>query len=152
MNRTLRFLSSVTALTIFFVLSSMSGIAQPRHPAYLRALSDLRLARAHLQRPNQGILGAEEREAIHEIDAAIGEIKKAAIDDGKDLSDHAQVDVGLDWGGRLRHAYELTGRARNDIAREEDNLFAQGLQQRALMHIDRSRARIADAIHIVEAR
>jgi len=36
---------------LFFALSANSTFAQGRHPAYLHALSDLRTARAHLQRP-----------------------------------------------------------------------------------------------------
>jgi len=136
------------AVTAFFVLSSLSGFAQNRHPAYLRALTDLRTARAHLERPGRGELKEQENRAIREIDAAISEIKRAAIDDGKNLNDHPPVDVRLDWSGRLHRAVELLNRARNDIAREEDNRFAQGLQQRAIGHIDAARMHVEEAISV----
>jgi hypothetical protein len=56
----------------------------------------------------------EEKEAGHHIDKAIDEIKKAAIDDGKDLNDHPPVDVHMDWPGRLHRTMELLDKAHED--------------------------------------
>jgi hypothetical protein len=138
---------------LFLALSPSNASAQGRHPAYLHALSDLRAARAHLQdRPDHGELRHEEKEAIHQINDAIDDIKKAAIEDGKDLDDHPRVDAGLDWQGRLHRAMELLDKAHQDLAHEEDNGWAQGLQQRSFDHIDRARRAVGDAIHIVEMR
>jgi hypothetical protein len=95
-------------------------------------------------------LREQEKKAIHEIDEAINEIKKASIDDGKDLNDHPPVDVGLDWRGRLHRALELVNKAHNDVAQEEDNAAAQGLQQHALEHIDKAHKHIEEAIHLVQ--
>ena len=136
---------------LLFVPAYVSAAPAPGrdHPAYLRALTDLRAARANLQRPDGGELREQERKAIHEIDDAIAEIKKASIEDGKDLNDHPPVDTHLEWGGRLRRAAELLDKAHNDIAREEDNGFAQGLQQRALEHIDKAHHHVREAIEIV---
>jgi hypothetical protein len=71
--------------------ASLSVAQEPgRHPAYLHALSDLRDARAHLnQLAPSGKMDREEEHAMREIDAAIQEIRRAAIDDGKDISHHA---------------------------------------------------------------
>jgi tetratricopeptide (TPR) repeat protein len=108
-----------------------------RHPAYLHALSDLRHARAHLENlAATHHMDKEEEHAINEIDKAIDEIKRAAIDDGKNLNDHPPVDAGLDRTGRFRRAQELLDRAHNDIAREEDDSSVRGLRDRALHHID----------------
>jgi hypothetical protein len=138
---------------LFLVLSPGNAFAQGRHPAYLHALSDLRAARAHLQeRPDHGELKHEEKEAIHQIDQAIDDIKKAAIEDGKDLDDHPHVDAGLDWPGRLHRAMQLLDKAHQDISQEEDNRWAQGLQQRSFDHIDRAKSAVAAAIHTVEMR
>ena len=71
--------------------------------------------------------------AITEIDRAIGEIKHAAIDDGKDIHDHPAADVPGDnpppairrWSCCTRHA---TG------AREDDPM-TQGSRDRALGHV-----------------
>ena len=60
-----------------------------KHPYYLHALSDLRAARWMLEhRPGDAAVSGQEDVAITEIDAAIGEIKRASIDDGKDIHDH----------------------------------------------------------------
>jgi len=78
----------------------------------------------------------EEQHAIDEIDKAIGEIKNAAIDDGKNLNDHPPIDAGMDRAGRFHRALELLDKAHNDIAREEDDPAVRGLRDRALHHID----------------
>jgi len=151
MKAVARILVPALAFALLFALNAGSTLAQGRHPAYLRALTDLRAARAHLQAPDGGHLRHEEENAIHEINAAIDEIKKAAIEDGKDLNEHPPVDARLDWPGRLHRAKELLNRAHEDIAREEDNRFAEGLQERALGHIDRAHHHVEEAIQWVES-
>jgi len=108
-----------------------------KHPAYLHALSDLRDARAHLDRltPSDR-LDNEEEHAIREIDGAINEIKRASIDDGKNLNDHPPIDAHLGKKGRYHKALELLDRAHHDISEREDDQFAHGLRHRALDHID----------------
>ena len=105
------------------VLSPMAASAQQvpgPHPAYLHALSDLRLARAYLDQIAWPPVQRDEEHAIREIDAAINEIKQASIDDGKDLADHPRVDVNMRPDGRFRKALELLDRAHNDTAQAED--------------------------------
>jgi hypothetical protein len=140
-----------SAFVLALAFSATTGVAQ-EHPAYLHALTDLRHARAHLERPDHGELREQEKKAIHEIDEAINEIKKAAINDGKDLNDHPPVDARMDWTGRLHRAIELINKAHSDIAREEDNRFAQGLQQRALEHIDKAHHHVEEAIDVIRDR
>ena len=142
---------AVIAAVIAFLLpyTAQSVRAEGKHPAYLHALSDLRDARAHLERPDGGVLRAEEHAAIEEIDHAINEIKRAAIDDGKDIGDHAPVDAHRPWVGRLHDARELLDKAHHDIEKEEDNPEARGLRDRVLMHIDRAHHHVDEAIAIV---
>ncbi len=151
MKAVARILIPAMVFALFCALGASNTFAQGRHPAYLHALSDLREARANLQRPDGGHLRHEEEDAIHAIDEAIKEIKKAAIDDGKDLNDHPPVDARMDWSGRLHRALELLNRAHEDIAREEDNRFAQGLQERALGHIDKAHHHAEEAIQWVDS-
>lgn len=116
-----------------------------RHPAYLHALTDLRTARWMLEhRPGDAAVSAQEDVAVTEIDAAIGEIKRAAIDDGKDIHDHPRMDVPADRPGRLHKAVELLRKVHGDVAREEDDPMTRGLRDRAVGHIDA-------AIHAAEA-
>ncbi len=123
-------------------LSLLGGCAAPshppeRHPAYLHALSDLRASRWLIEhRPGDWAQTADENRAVHEIDEAIGELKKAAYDDGKNPNDRPAVDERPDHRGRIHAALEYLRKARSDIAREEDNQYADHLRDRALRHID----------------
>jgi len=107
------------------------------HPAYLHALSDLRAARHYL---NDGWAFApvrhEDEAAIREIDAAIDEIKRAAIDDGKGLNDPFPIDSHLSPHDRFRKANELLFAAHKDLDKAEDVPQARGLRNRAIGHID----------------
>jgi hypothetical protein len=115
-----------------------------KHPFYLHALTDLRAARWMLEhRPGDAAVSAQEDVAVTEIDKAIGEIKKAAIDDGKDIHDHPGVDLPNDRPGRLHKAAELLRKVHSDVAREEDDPMTRGLRNRAVMHID-------EALHATE--
>src|ERR1700761_5559891 len=115
-----------------------------KHPFYLHALSDLRAARWMLEhRPGDAAVSGQEDMAISEIDAAINEIKHAAIDDGKDIHDHPPVQGADDRPGRLHKALELLRKVHSDVAREEDDPFTRGLRDRAVGHID-------GAIHAAE--
>lgn len=118
------------------------------HPAYLHALSDLRLMRAYLDRmtPNERV-DDESQRAIEEIDAAIREIREAAIVDGKDLRDHAPIDARISPSNRFRKAREAGDAAWHDLDREEDNGFARGLKHRALDHIDRANHIVDHILH-----
>jgi len=119
-----------------------------RHPAYLHALSDLRDARAHLERGTwSGRMDREEDHAIEEIDKAISEIKRAAIDDGKNLNDHPAVDAHMGHRGRYHRALELLDSAHHDIKEKEDDGSAHGLRHRALEHVDEAH-RIVE--HLIE--
>ena len=144
---------AVVAAVIAFLLpfTSQNVRAQGRHTAYLHALADLRDARAYLQRPDGGALHAEESAAIADINHAIDEIKKAAIDDGKNPDDKVHIDGHLGWTGRLHKARELLDKAHHDVTEEEDNPAAQGLQGRVITHIDRAHHHVDEAIAIVDS-
>ena len=119
-----------------------------QHPYYLHALSDLRAARWMIEhRPGNWVQTQDEIEAVRRIDAAIGEIKKASIEDGKNLEDHQPVSEVPDHMGRLHKALDYLRKARQDISHDEDNVFAQGLQARAYGHIDGAIGAVKRAIH-----
>ena len=111
-----------------------------KHPAYLHALSDLRAAHSLIQnRPGGSAqVHADEQRAIMYIDQTMNEIKRASIDDGKNLNDRPPVDTTLDRKGQLHQADELLRKARSDIAREEDSGATRGLRDRALGHLDKA--------------
>lgn len=112
-------------------------LASSPHPAYLHALSDLRAARWLIDhRPGDWQQSTDEVEAVRRIDAAINEIKRAAIDDGRSLAYHPAVDERPDHRGRIHEAIDYLRRARTDVSSAESNAFANGLRDRAIAHID----------------
>lgn len=122
-----------------------------KHPYYLHALSDLRAARWMLEhRPGDAAVSGQEDVAVTEIDAAINEIKHAAIDDGKDIHDHPGVQGPNDRPGRLHKALEILRKVHSDVAREEDDPMVKGLRNRAVGHIDGAIHATESAIHDVK--
>ncbi len=123
-------------------------VSNGEHPYYIHALADLRGARWMIEhRPGNWAQTNDEIEAVHHIDAAIEEIKRAAIDDGKNANQHLAVDEPNEHNGRLHVSIDYLKKARQDISRDEDNLFAQGLQARAYNHIDAAITAVRRAIH-----
>jgi hypothetical protein len=149
MNRTCTLTAAVLfVMTLALVFSASAKPAPDRHPAYLHALANLRYARAYLAHPDSGELKDAEKNAIAEIDAAIAEIKAAAIDDGKSIDDHPGLDSHLRWIGRLNKAASLLDKAHDDAAKEEDDVSAQGLQARVLGHIGKAHKHVEEAISL----
>jgi hypothetical protein len=121
------------------------------HPAFLHALTDLRDARWNLEhREGDTRVRAHEENAVVSIDHAIGEITKAAVEDGKNIYVHPKEDAQLDHPGRLHHALEFLRKARADASGEEDNPEVRGLRHRALEHIDFAIRETERAIYDVE--
>ena len=132
------FLAPLLLVAALAPLSSNAQVLPGKHPGYLHSLTDLRTARWFLyHQAGDAKVYAGEDVAISEIDAAIGEIKKASIDDGKDLNDHPNVDV-KEHGSRLLKSIETLKQAHADIDKEEDNPEARELRHRALGHIDKA--------------
>jgi hypothetical protein len=149
-NKKLALHAPILLLAMFF---AGCVVHQPtnRHPAYLHALTDLHTARWMLNhRPGGAAVNAHESEAIGEIDRAIEELRRAAIDDGRNIHDHPPADAPADYRGRLHKAAELLRKVRSDTYREEDNPSALGLRDRALGHVDVALHATEAAIHDVE--
>jgi hypothetical protein len=97
MKRTIRLVPLILAALIPFpAMADLPG----KHPAYLHALTDLRAARWLIEhRPGDAKVSANEDVAIVRIDETINEVKRAAIEDGKDIHDHPAVDVNPEHKG-----------------------------------------------------
>lgn len=122
-----------------------------KHPYYLHALSDLRTARSLIERrPGDARVSGHEDVAIREIDAAIGEIKAASIDDGKDLHDHPAIDVSNEHNGRLHRAVEVLKKVERDLSKEEDNPTVRNLRSRAEHHVGNAIHETESALYDIE--
>jgi hypothetical protein len=125
--------------------------APGKHPYYLRALSDLRGARWLLEhRSGDAAVSEHESRALEQIDAAVNDIKHAAIDDGKDLHDHAPMDATNQHAGRLRQVQDLLRKVIGDLNREEDDPASRGLNHRALEHVEEALRQTDRALNDVE--
>ena len=135
------------ALAVLLLTGGLAyGDIPGAHPAFLHSLSDLRYARALIDRATESeVVASEEMYAIQEIDAAINEITRAAIDDGKNVADHPPVDRKIARTERFRKALELLAGARNDIRQRETDPQVFALRNAALLHIDE--AFVAVALH-----
>jgi hypothetical protein len=147
-----RLLQVIASVTLGLIVAAPTWADTPgKHPAYLHALSDLRDARAHLERLASDPVNQEEDHAVIAIDKAIDEIKRAAIMDGKNISDHMPVDAHLPLRGRFHKALDLLNKAQADVSGEEDQPDTQGLQMRVIHHIDEARRSVKHAIETIRA-
>jgi len=116
------------------------------HPRYLSALSDLRYARALLWRSDFREVMRDQRGAVEEIDRAIAEARRAAIDDGKNIDDHPPIDTHIGWEGRFRKAMELLDHARGDLSFTETNMAAAPWRDAARANVERARGLVERAM------
>ena len=127
---------SVVALAVAIVPADMNADTPGRHPAYLRARSDLRRAQMLMRVREEPNVTRRLVEAERETEAAIGEVDRAAFLDRKDLDDHPRVDAFPDRRRRFGRIVELLRSARRDLGSEEDNGRARGWRDAAYRHID----------------
>jgi hypothetical protein len=109
-----------------------------KHPFYLHALSDLRVAAWQVdhRRPEDVRISEDEMIVRDEIGAAINDLQRAAWQDGKALDWRPPADVALPREGRLHATVDLLRKVRADVAREEDDPRSRPFQQRGLAHVD----------------
>ena len=144
-------LAALALCASFASLSACAADLPGKHPAYLHALTDLRAARWNLEhRPGDAAVSSQEDVAIVETESAIEEAKVAAMEDGKNVEEEPQEDAHLDRPGRLHHALEMLQKAKNDVAREEDNPETRNLRNRIVEHTDLALEATKHAIHDVE--
>jgi hypothetical protein len=132
----LKSLTAIVGTLAVFMFIATATSAQAKEPKYLHALSDLRAARAWIESDQRPGFADQRYHAVEEIDHAIGEIKRAAWDDGKNLGDHPRPQSGGDPWAPLHSAAKLLEEARKDVMDGNDRRENQGLQDRALIHID----------------
>jgi hypothetical protein len=130
--------SLTTAVFALFTLLFLSS-ATPAHaqfPAYLHAISDLRTARAYLEQDTRPQFEGHRHHAIEEINHALDEMKKAAIDDGKTPWHTPPPQSGGNAALPVHSAIKLLKEARGDVDHGHDRPENQGLRERSLGHVD----------------
>jgi hypothetical protein len=138
---------SAIAIAVLVTGSAALCDVPGRHPAYLRARSDLRRAEMLME-------WSEFRNVRHDLDdaarhthEAIREIDAAARWDRKDIEDHPRVDTYPDRRGRFHAIAQYLYGAKRDVEREEDNPAARAWRDRAIRHIDEAINAVRRAAH-----
>jgi hypothetical protein len=135
----MRTLKSITGaafalLTLLLIMPAKPASAQ----SYLHAISDLRTARAILQRDTRPAYIGPERDSIAEISKAIDEMKKAAAQDGMDTWQPPPPQTQGDFDAPFHRAVQLLRDARADVDHITDRPENRGLQNRSIHHIDQA--------------
>jgi hypothetical protein len=118
----------------------------PIHPRYASAIADLRYARALLWREDWRDIMRDQHAAVDEIDRAIGEARRAAIDDGKNPDDHPPIEARMGWEGRFRKALEVLNAAESDMSQAETNPNAAGWRNAARQNIENAKRYVGAAM------
>jgi len=130
-------LARFSSIALAAIALTAIAAAAAEHRYYLHALSDLRTAQWLIEHdPGEGAVSAQEHVAAADIDAALADLRRASIDDGKDAHDHVAVDAPNELPGNLHEALELLRHARADIQREQDDSATHGLRNRATRLVD----------------
>jgi hypothetical protein len=131
-NLNVRHLLMALALGALFLPAAMFADTPGKHPAYLHARSDLAKARQLLKQGGEECnVAAQFRDALNEVNQAIGEIDRAAVIDRKDVDDNPPIDVNLKCLNKFHEIFRLLREAQKDIDREEDNAAARTWRNRA---------------------
>lgn len=148
--RILNRVSAGLAAVLLAVVLLVGGFCPPARaerappPSYLHALADLRMARALLEHPGeQG--GGDQAQALSEIDRAIDETRRAAVDDGQNAGWNPPVDIRLERHDRLDQARRLLDAAAHDLDGVEDKPEALDWRDSARRHVDQARRMVERA-------
>jgi hypothetical protein len=134
----LKMLAVLFTIAATAMLAPRGVQAQGRHPRYLHARTDLRTAQFYMRVREESNVTRNLHAGDGEVEAAVREIDRAAVIDGKDLNEHPSIDTGLARKDRFRKIVDLLRSARGDIEHEEDNPRAREWRDRAFRHIDRA--------------
>jgi hypothetical protein len=127
-------LAAAALMSLFAMAPSTANAQQPI--MYHTALADLRTARYFLQQDHRPQYAQRESKAIEEMSKAIDDISKVVINDGGKPWQQPPPQAGADPGTPIHSAFKLLNEAHEDVGRGTDVPPNQGLQVRALRHID----------------
>jgi hypothetical protein len=159
-----RFFVSFAAMMLLLGATALAETTV-QHPAYLRALAELRDARAQLNTapehakdtlpPHAGDSAqaaesppdSDEQIAIAQIDMAMQDVRDASEDDGKGVDEHGPVDASCNRQQRLRLAMEKLDQAHEDIEQRQQDSFLKGYKANSAQeHIEQARRAILRAL------
>jgi len=144
--RSLKSLTSAAMALPAILLFASASTAHAEKPAYLHAISDLRTAREYLQQDTRPRYAEVRNNVIVEIGKAIDDMKRAAVDDGKNPNHTPPPQSEGDPRIPVRSAIKLLEEARHDVEHGRDVPENEGLQVRSLQHIDNARHALEEIV------
>lgn len=150
--RTKSMICPFSALALCLSLAAPAH-AGKKHPGYLRALDDLRVARALLQRPSVSLAASGEQDEVSltvgTIDSITDEIGKEVALSSKKAPAVPKIDPRTPWAHRLSESRRLLEIAREECSKEKDDGGDAGLRARVLGQLDQAHTRITVAIETI---
>lgn len=145
-------MGAVGAVCLLLVLPGRSFAGQG-HTGYSRAMDDLRLAHALLQRPN-GMQAAtsspdEVSIALGHLDSAMKELDQAVGSEPSKVREVSKIDAHMPWAERLDQSLRLLDRAEMECAREKDDSGNAKLKARIFDLLDQAHTRLSVALQTV---
>jgi len=144
-------LHAFSALIVLGAAASLSPLMADtpgRHPAYIRARSDLRLAERIMAIQDEPNVMRDLRAAADRVNESIRLLDQAAVLDRKDIDDHPRVDSYPDRVGRFRAMVQLLEAAKRDLNQAEDNLSAVGWRNASLQKINEAEGLVKTAARL----
>ena len=155
-NKIQVFLANICLAVILSApITAQAADESGKHPAFLNALSDLRYARALIEKGEGDIAARIHLDAAQlHIENAINKIKQASIDDGKALNEHPVIDEKVEKGDRLHNAVGILQKSYTDVDERETDPAPSvtALKGEALKHIHEAANEIRAAIDDLERK
>jgi hypothetical protein len=136
------------ALVLFLPGTALAG---QKHPGYVRAMDDLRVARLLLQRTNeaQTLNGSQDEVSltVAYLDAAMADIdKEIGVERKKKAHDFPRIDARMPWGDRLTTSLRFLEVAQQECSAEKDISGDSGFRARVLDQLDHAHTRLTVAV------
>ena len=138
---------------VCLLLVPAGSFAAQSHAGYSRAMDDLRLAHALLQRPN-GMQAAastpdEVSIALGHLDSAMKELDQAAGPEQSKVQEISKIEARMSWAERLDQSLRLLDRAEMECAREKDDSAGAKMKTRIFDLLDQAHTRLSVALETV---
>lgn len=140
------------ALAVALTLCGSAQAGQ-KHPGYLRAREDLRLARALLQRANAADARDNSQDevslTIANIDGALAEIDKQTGAEGKKTQAPPRIDARMPWRNRLSESLRLLENAEFECSKEKNTAGDPELRARVAALLEQGHTRLRVALETI---
>jgi len=124
-------------LAVSTIFAYGTANAQEQHPHCRQALFDLLSARLMLMQHIDGKpMTHNEKEALRQINVVIRDINDASVGNGTGPNNHPNPLKNESGTTTIKQCINFLRKAKDELSREEDNQFANGLRDRSIKNCD----------------